>query len=74
MDKRLLTAYYPQTDRLIERINLIIETYFRAFVDWDQKNWARLYPFIQLVVKNRETFLIKMNLFFLQHGYDVDIL
>ena len=32
MDRRLLTVYYPQTDRLIEKINLIIKAYLRIFV------------------------------------------
>ena len=73
MDRRLLTVYHPQTDRSTEKMNSIIKAYFRVFIDWDQKNQARLYPFVQLAVKNRETFLIKINLFFLQHGYDVDI-
>ena len=35
IDRKLLTIYYPQIDKLIERINLIIKIYFRVFVDWD---------------------------------------
>ena len=28
-------AYYLQTDKLIERMNLIVEAYFRAFMEWE---------------------------------------
>ena len=55
-------------------MNLIIKVYFKTFINWDQKNWARLCPFAQLVIKNRDVFSIKMNLFFFQYGYNVDIL
>ena len=33
MDRRLSTAYYPQIDRLAEKINSIIETYLRTFIN-----------------------------------------
>ena len=68
------TVYHPQTDKSTERMNSTIEIYLRVFVDWNQKNWTRLCPFAQLAVKNREASLIGMSPFFLQHGYDVDIL
>ena len=38
MDRRLSTAYYLQTDGLTERMNLMIEAYLRAFVEWEQKD------------------------------------
>ena len=73
IDRRLSTAYHPQTDGSTKRMNSTIEAYLRAFVNWNQKNWAKLYSFVQLAVKNREAFLIGMSPFFLQYGYDVDI-
>lgn len=33
--QRLSTAYYPETDGAIERINQTIETFLRTFVDYD---------------------------------------
>ena len=74
MNRRLSTAYYPQTDRSIEKINSTIKAYLRAFIDWDQKNQTRLCPFAQLAIKNREASLIRISPFFLQYGYNVDIL
>jgi len=34
---KLLTAYYPQTDRQIERINQELEQYLRVFIDHRQE-------------------------------------
>ena len=33
MDKRLSITYHPQTDKSTEKINLIIKTYLRAFIN-----------------------------------------
>jgi hypothetical protein len=35
---QLFTAYYPQTNRSIERINSIIETYLYMYTCYNQKN------------------------------------
>ena len=65
MDRKLLTAYYLQTDGLTEKINLIIKIYLKTFVKQKQKDWIKLCLFIQLIIKNRKALLIKINLFFL---------
>ena len=36
----LLTAYYPQTDRQIERINWEIGTFLRYYVNYQQDDWT----------------------------------
>ena len=36
---KLLTAYYPQTDGQIERINQELEQYLRVFIDHRQEQW-----------------------------------
>jgi transposase InsO family protein len=38
--RRLFTAYYPKTDGFTERMNQIVEMYFRTFVNYAQDNWA----------------------------------
>jgi transposase InsO family protein len=34
INRRLLTAFYPQTDGSIERMNSVWEAYIRAFISW----------------------------------------
>jgi len=36
---KLLTAYYPQTDGQMERINQELEQYLRVFIDHRQEQW-----------------------------------
>jgi len=36
---KLLTAYHPQTDRQMERINQELEQYLRVFIDHRQEQW-----------------------------------
>ena len=70
--RRLSTAFHPQTDGATERMNSTIETYLRAFVNWDQNNWAALCPAAQIAVKGRTAESTKVSPFFLQHGYEMD--
>jgi len=35
----LSMAYYPQTDRQMERINQELEQYLRVFIDHRQEQW-----------------------------------
>ena len=36
---KLLTAFYPQTDRQTERVNQELEQYLRMFIDHRQEQW-----------------------------------
>ena len=48
----LSTAFHPQTYGQTERQNSIMETYFRAFVNFKQNNWARLLPMAEFAYNN----------------------
>ena len=39
MKVKLLTAYYPQMNKQMERINQTLETYLRHYINHNQKNW-----------------------------------
>ena len=47
--RRLSTAYHPQTDGQTERQNQTLEQYLRAFINWEQNDWAQWLPHAQLV-------------------------
>jgi transposase InsO family protein len=69
--RRLSTAFHPPTDGATERMNSTVEAYLRAYVDWDQKNWARLLGMAMIAIRGREATSTKVSPFFLQHGYHV---
>ena len=43
------TAYYPQIDGQIERLNQILKQYFRHYINYTQNNWVALLPVIQFI-------------------------
>ena len=45
-------AFYPQTDGQIERQNSIMEAYIRAFVNFEQDNWAEFLPMAEFAYNN----------------------
>ncbi len=45
-------AFHPQIDGQIERQKSIMEAYLRAFVNWEQVDWARLLPIAEFAYNN----------------------
>ncbi len=50
--RRLSTAFYPQTYDQTERQNSTMETYLRAFINFEHNNWARLLPMAKFAYNN----------------------
>ena len=50
--RRLSTVFHPQTDGQTERQNSTMEAYLRAFVNWEQNDWARLLPMAEFAYNN----------------------
>ena len=50
--RRLSTAFHPQTDDQIEGQNSTMEAYLRAFVNFEQNDWARLLPMAEFAYNN----------------------
>ncbi len=50
--RRLSTAFHPQTDGQTERQNSTMEAYLRAFVNFEQDDWARLLPMAEFAYNN----------------------
>jgi hypothetical protein len=72
INRRLSTAFHPQTDGATERMNSNWETYIKAFINWAQDNWAPLCPLAQIAIRGRDATSTKVSPFFLQHGYNID--
>ena len=72
IQRRLSTAFHPQTDGSTERMNAVVEAYLRAYVQWDQKNWAKFLGMAMIAIRGRQASSTGVSPFFLQHGYHVD--
>ena len=50
--RKLSTAFHSQTDGQTERQNSTMEAYLRAFVNFEQDNWARFLPMAEFAYNN----------------------
>jgi hypothetical protein len=70
---KMSTAYHPQTDGQTERINQILETYLRMYLNYEQDNWVSLLPMAQLAYNGATTETTHVTPFFAFHGYPLNI-
>jgi transposase InsO family protein len=69
INKKLSTAFHPQTDVQTERVNQTLETYLRTFVNYDQNDWYHLLPLAEFTSNNSTTTATKMTPAFANYGY-----
>ncbi len=67
--KKLSTVFHPQTDSQTERQNSSMEAYLRAFVNWEQDDWARLLPMAEFAYNNAKNACTGHTPFELNCGY-----
>jgi len=65
----LSTANHPQTDGQTERVNGILEQYFRCFINKKQNNWVDLIPFAEFAYNNTLQQSINQSPFFANYGF-----
>jgi len=70
---KLLMAYRPQTDGQTERMNQVIESYLRAFINFEQDDWVELLPEAQLAYNTSCSETTKQTPFFANFGYEADL-
>jgi len=62
------TAYHPQTDGQMERVNQVLEQYLRCYVDYNLSNWSDLLPSTEFAYNNQAHEEIKESLFYLEYS------
>ena len=67
--RRLSNAFHPQKNGQIKRQNGTMEAYLRAFVNFEQNNWARFLPMAEFVYNNAKNASIGHTPFELNYGY-----
>jgi hypothetical protein len=74
IERRLSTAFHPQTDGQTERMNAVVEDYLRKHCDYFQTDWKDLLPAAELAINNRIASATGMSPFFLDHSYDLEVI
>jgi transposase InsO family protein len=70
MDTKLnfSSAYHPETDGQIERVNQILEDMLRACALRDQKSWDKCFPYAEFSYNNSYQKSLKMSPFEVLYG------
>jgi len=56
-------AFYPQTNRQIERVNQELEQYLRMFIDYRQKQWPKWLGTAEFMYNNKTYLSIQISPF-----------
>jgi hypothetical protein len=72
IERRLSTAFHPETDGSTEQKNQVLEAYLSAFVAYTQDDWAEHLASAELAINNRNATSTGISPFFMMHGYNVD--
>ena len=67
---KLSIAYYPQTDRQMERINQELEQYLRVFTNHRQKQWPEWLETIKFAYNNKIHSATKTSPFKMNYSQD----
>ena len=65
-----MTAYHPQTDGQIERINQELEQYLRVFIDYRQEQWPDWLGTAEFLYNNKIHTATKILPFKANYGQD----
>jgi len=68
IERRLSTAFHPQTDGQTERTNAILEQYLRAYINYQQDDGCGYLPLAELAYNNGYQETIKNIPFFANYG------
>ena len=52
IERRLSTAFHPQTDSQMERTNSVMEQYPQTFINYQQDDWVKWLPLTEFAANN----------------------
>ena len=68
---KLSTAFHPQTDGQIERMNQELEQYLQFFIEYRQKNWLEWLVAAEFMVNNKVHTATKVSPFMANYGKEL---
>ena len=69
IDRRMSTAFHPQTNGQTERFNAVMEQYLRSYVNYLQDDWSSWLPLAEFAANNHSSEATNLSPFFALHGY-----
>lgn len=66
--RKLSTAYHPQTDGQTERTNRTMKTYLKIYCNQKQDNWVALLPMAQMAYNNKTSEATGKTPYYANHG------
>jgi hypothetical protein len=69
MDRRMSSAYHPQSNGQTERVNRVIEEMMRSYISPSQREWNELLPLVEFAINNSWQEAVQSTPFFLNYGY-----
>ena len=73
IERRLSSAHHPETDGSTERCNADIEAFLRNYVAYNQDDWPLWLPHCELALNCRTSSSTGFTPFFLDHGYNMEV-
>jgi len=70
IDRRLSTAFHPETDGQTERVNGIMEQYLRSYVNYQQDDWYQWLRMAEFMGNYHASETTISSPFFANYGYD----
>lgn len=74
IERRISTAFHPQTDGQTERTNAEVEVLLRQWVNHEQDDWSDWLPAVQLALNGRDSTTTGVSPYLLSHGYPLQVL
>jgi transposase InsO family protein len=68
IEPRLSTTFHPETDGQTERTNSVMEQYLRAYINYQQDNWAQYLPLAEFAANNHVSETTGLSPFFANYG------
>jgi hypothetical protein len=68
LDRRMSSAYHPQTNGQTERMNRVIEEMLRSYISPSQRDWHEWLPLVEFAINNSWQESIGTTPFFLNYG------
>jgi transposase InsO family protein len=69
IERRLSTAFHPQSDGQTERVNAVMEQYLRNFVNYQQNDWAHWLPMAEFAANNHTSETTGHSPFYGNYGF-----